>query len=284
MTSGAANMAVRERRHQSGPTDLEQVNIMKALTAAEHSRRQFVLLNYAASKDTSLLTPGKKSEVVKLAEQWVVGWLHQNNLNPISSEYFKYTVDTHLWATYIGNAVEFPFTFMRSRSTVDDTTAATSPVSQRRESDTAQVRPLSEVDPLDQTAVQTNKENTTQSGDELPSSTVPSSQPTTVDTRQSAPTTTGQWSSLSSTIKRQSQPTVTELPWTGLGDDESKRRSLSLSSIDEFKMSKSGSSSLQKVSRLRSTSTPGTTPSSNACAFVPVPISSRRCTSLASRS
>lgn len=72
---------------------------MKALTAAEHSRRQFIL-NYAASKDTSLLMPGKKSDVVKLSEQWVVGWLHQNNLNPVSSEFFKYTVDTHLWSTY----------------------------------------------------------------------------------------------------------------------------------------------------------------------------------------
>ncbi|KAK0669119.1 hypothetical protein QBC41DRAFT_365040 [Cercophora samala] len=236
MTSEAANTAVRERRRQSAPTDLEQLNIMKALTAAEHSRRQFIL-NYASSKDTSLLIPGKKSEVVKLAEQWVVGWLHQNNLNPVSSEFFKYTVDTHLWATYIGNAVEFPFTFMRS--TTEDSTA-TSPVSRRESDTTTQARPLSEVDPLDKAQT---KESTL--SDEQPSlSTVPS-QPT-VDTRQlpvlSNPTPTKQWSSMR---KRQS-PTVTELR-TG---DEDKRRSLSLTSIDDLKMPKGNPTKVPLFTRL----------------------------------
>ncbi|KAK0732510.1 hypothetical protein B0T21DRAFT_384776 [Apiosordaria backusii] len=235
MTSEAANMAVRERRRQSAPTDLEQLNIMKALTAAEHSRRQFIL-NYAASKDTSLLIPGKKSEVVKLAEQWVVGWLHQNNLNPVSSEFFKYTVDTHLWATYIGSAVEFPFTFMRG--TVDDSTV-TSPVS-RRESDTTQARPLSEVDPLDKAETK----ESTQSDEERSLSTVPS-QPK-VETRQvpvlSSPTATRQWPSMQ---KRQA-PTVTELR----AGDADKRRSLSLTSIDDLKMSKASPTKVPLFTRL----------------------------------
>ncbi|KAK4174483.1 hypothetical protein QBC36DRAFT_312902 [Triangularia setosa] len=235
MTSEAANMAVRERRRQSAPTDLERLNIMKALTAAEHSRRQFVL-NYAASKDTSLLIPGKKSEVVKLAEQWVVGWLHQNNLNPVSSEFFKYSVDTHLWATFIGNAVEFPFTFMRSA--VHDSTIA-SPVS-RRESDTTQARPLSEVDPLDKAQT---KEST--QSDEQPSLSAVPSQPR-VDTGQLpvllASTTTRQCSSMR---KRQS-PMMMELQ-TG---DEDKRRSLSLTSIEDLKMSKGSPTKVPLFTRL----------------------------------
>ncbi|KAK4203941.1 hypothetical protein QBC40DRAFT_7835 [Triangularia verruculosa] len=236
MTSEAANIAVRERRRRSAPTDLEQLNIMKALTAAEHSRRQFVL-NYSASKDTSLLIPGRKSEVVKLAEQWVFGWLHQNNLNPVSGEFFKYTVDTQLWATYVGDAVDFPFTFMRS--TADDSTIVVGPVS-RRESDTTQVRPLSQVDPLDKAQT----EESTQSDERPPSSTVPSQ--ANVETRQppvlSAPITTRQWPSMR---KRQS-PTVTELR-TG---DENKRRSLSLTSIDDLKMSKGGPPKVPLFTRL----------------------------------
>ncbi|VBB71424.1 Putative protein of unknown function [Podospora comata] len=229
MTSDAANIAVRERRRQSAPADLERRNIMKALTAAEHSRRQFIL-NYAASKDTSLLMPGKKSDVVKLSEQWVVGWLHQNNLNPVSSEFFKYTVDTRLWSTYVGNAVEFPFSFMLP---VDDSTA-TSPVS-RRESDSTQVRPLSEVDSLDkaQTKESTQSEEQTSSQRKA-------------DTRQlpvlSARTAAKQWPSMR---KRQS-PTVREVQ----AGEEDKKRSFSLTSIEDLKMTKASPTKVPLFTRL----------------------------------
>lgn len=97
----AANAAVRESRRRSNPLDLERMNIMKALTAAEYSRRQFIL-NFAASKDTTLLIPGQKSAAVKAAEDWVTNWLAQNgyDASAVSSDFFKYTVDARLWSKH----------------------------------------------------------------------------------------------------------------------------------------------------------------------------------------
>lgn len=94
-----ANVAVRENRRRSTPLDLERINVMKALTAAEHSRRQFIL-NFAASKDTRLLIPGQKSSAVKAAEEWVAVWLNKTGLDNVNSEFFKYTVDARLWITH----------------------------------------------------------------------------------------------------------------------------------------------------------------------------------------
>ncbi len=95
-----ANVAIREQRRRSTPLDIEQINISKALTAAEYSRRQFVL-NYAASRDTQLLIPGKKADAIKQAEEWTASWLSQNGYSAAGpmSDFFKYTVDTRLWAT-----------------------------------------------------------------------------------------------------------------------------------------------------------------------------------------
>jgi len=113
----AANAAVRESRRRSNPLDLERMNIMKALTAAEYSRRQFIL-NFAASKDTTLLIPGQKSAAVKAAEDWVTNWLAQNgyDASAVSSDFFKYTVDARLWSKHVGDDVPFPFAFMRKMS------------------------------------------------------------------------------------------------------------------------------------------------------------------------
>jgi hypothetical protein len=94
-----ANAAVREKRRNSTPQDLERLNVIKALTAAEHSRRQFVL-NFAASRDTKLLVPGQKSGAVKAAEEWAAAWLSQNGHGAANHEFFKYTVDARLWATH----------------------------------------------------------------------------------------------------------------------------------------------------------------------------------------
>jgi len=92
-----ANAAIREQRRRSTAFDIEQINIMKALTAAEYSRRQFVL-NFAASKDTQLLVPGKKADVIKEAEEWAVKYLNDNGLSTVNNDFFKYTVDARLWA------------------------------------------------------------------------------------------------------------------------------------------------------------------------------------------
>ncbi|KAK0624859.1 hypothetical protein B0T17DRAFT_254859 [Bombardia bombarda] len=112
MATSPANMAVREKRRRSTPLAIEQVNIMKALTAAEYSRRQFIL-NYAASRETRLLIPGQKADVIKEAEEWVVVWLNQNGFTTVSNEFFKFAVDERLWIAWVGDDVPFPFAFMR---------------------------------------------------------------------------------------------------------------------------------------------------------------------------
>lgn len=113
MATAAANKAVRERRRQSSAVEIEKMNVMKALTAAEYSRRQFVL-NFAASKDIQLLVPGQKADVIKEAEEWAVRWLSENGYASASNDFFKYTVDARLWNTLVGGDIEFPFAFMRS--------------------------------------------------------------------------------------------------------------------------------------------------------------------------
>lgn len=134
MTTAAANTAVRERRRRSTQVDIEQMDIMKALTAAEYSRRQFVL-NYAASRDTKLLVPGQKADTIKQAEEWVAQWMNQSGYSTIGNDCFKYTVDERLWTTLgnylppsippslphaspltnlpVGTDIPFPFAFMR---------------------------------------------------------------------------------------------------------------------------------------------------------------------------
>lgn len=96
-----ANAAIREQRRRSTAFDIEQMNIMKALTAAEYSRRQFVL-NFAASKDTQLLVPGKKADAIKEAEEWAVKYLNDNGFSIVNNDFFKYTVDARLWAALGG--------------------------------------------------------------------------------------------------------------------------------------------------------------------------------------
>ncbi|KAK0631339.1 hypothetical protein B0T14DRAFT_392408, partial [Immersiella caudata] len=107
-----ANAAIREQRRRSTHLDIEQMNVMKALTAAEYSRRQFVL-NFAASKDTRLLIPGQKAEATKEAEEWAVAYLNRNGFSAVANDLFKYTVDARLWAALVGDETEFPFAFMR---------------------------------------------------------------------------------------------------------------------------------------------------------------------------
>ncbi|KXX73545.1 hypothetical protein MMYC01_210036 [Madurella mycetomatis] len=114
MATAAANVAIREKRRRSTPVDLERMEIIKALTAAEHSRRQFIL-NFAASRDTRLLIPGQKSNAVKAAEEWVADRFSRNTAASASSEYFKYMVDTRLWTTHVGVDLDFPFAFMRGK-------------------------------------------------------------------------------------------------------------------------------------------------------------------------
>ncbi|KAL2159351.1 hypothetical protein VTH06DRAFT_2354 [Thermothelomyces fergusii] len=109
-----ANAAVRETRRQSSPRELQSMDVSKALTAAEHSRRQFIL-NFAASRDTQLLIPGKKSDAVKAAEEWVAVWLRQNGYRDVKHDFFRYTVDARLWAAHVGDDIDFPFAFMRGR-------------------------------------------------------------------------------------------------------------------------------------------------------------------------
>ncbi|KAK1752639.1 hypothetical protein QBC47DRAFT_61495 [Echria macrotheca] len=107
-----ANIAVREQRRRSSAFDVEQMNVMKALTAAEYSRRQFVL-NFAASKDTQLLVPGQKADAIKEAEEWAVSYLNQNGFSTVTNDFFKYTVDARLWNKLVGPEPDFPFAFMR---------------------------------------------------------------------------------------------------------------------------------------------------------------------------
>ncbi|KAK0745735.1 hypothetical protein B0T18DRAFT_303640, partial [Schizothecium vesticola] len=107
-----ANAAVREKRRGSTTIDLEQMNVLKALTAAEYSRRQFVL-NFAASRDTQLLVPGRKADAIKEAEEWAVAELSKEGSGTVANDLFKHTVDARLWAVFVGDVVDFPFGFMR---------------------------------------------------------------------------------------------------------------------------------------------------------------------------
>ncbi|AEO69916.1 uncharacterized protein THITE_2171153, partial [Thermothielavioides terrestris NRRL 8126] len=109
-----ANAAVRESKRRATPRDWERINVLKALSAAEHSRRQFIL-NFAASRDTTLLVPGQKADAVKAAEESVANWLSQSGYERVSSEFFKYTVDARLWSTHVGGELDFPFAFMRGK-------------------------------------------------------------------------------------------------------------------------------------------------------------------------
>ncbi|EAA36336.1 hypothetical protein GE21DRAFT_2405 [Neurospora crassa] len=118
MTS-AANMAVREKRRGTSQQDIDQMEVRKALTAAEYSRRQFVL-NFAASKDIQLLIPGKKAQAIKEAEEWTVIWLAQNQLTTVSNDFFKYTVDLRLWCKLVGDEIPFPFAFMKCPNNPSD--------------------------------------------------------------------------------------------------------------------------------------------------------------------
>lgn len=117
-----ANAAIREQRRRSTTFDIEQMNVMKALTAAEYSRRQFVL-NFAASKDTRLLIPGQKAEAIKEAEEWAVAYLNEHGFSAVANDLFKYTVDARLWSDLVGDETEFPFAFMRRGA--DGSTAST---------------------------------------------------------------------------------------------------------------------------------------------------------------
>ncbi|KAK1834390.1 hypothetical protein QBC39DRAFT_26289 [Podospora conica] len=112
MTTRPSNAAVREKRRGSTTIDLEQMNVLKALTAAEYSRRQFVL-NFAASRDTQLLVPGRKADAIKEAEEWAVAELSKEGSGTVANDLFKYTVDARLWAVFVGDTVDFPFGFMR---------------------------------------------------------------------------------------------------------------------------------------------------------------------------
>lgn len=113
MTTIASNTSVRERRRRSNPHTIEQMDILRAITAAEYSRRQFVL-NFAASRDTKLLVPGKKADVIKQAEEWVAQWMNANGYGIITHDHFKYTVDERLWYDLVGADLAFPFSFMRA--------------------------------------------------------------------------------------------------------------------------------------------------------------------------
>jgi hypothetical protein len=94
-----ANAAVRENRRRSTPLDLERINVIKALTAAEYSRRQFIL-NFAATRNTNLLIPGQKSDAVKAAEEWVAAWLTQTDYDSEDQDFFRYSVDARLWSAH----------------------------------------------------------------------------------------------------------------------------------------------------------------------------------------
>lgn len=138
-----ANAAIREARRRSTPFDIEQMNIMKALTAAEYSRRQFVL-NFAASKDTRLLIPGQKAEVTKEAEEWAVAYFNQNGFSVVANDLFRYTVDARLWSILVGEDTEFPFAFMRRGTDGSNTPTTIATYNQAGE---ARPRPMSEIFP-----------------------------------------------------------------------------------------------------------------------------------------
>ncbi|KAK4223981.1 hypothetical protein QBC38DRAFT_34295 [Podospora fimiseda] len=216
----AANASVRERRRRSSVMDLEQMNIMKALTAAEHSRRQFVL-NFAASKQTHLLIPGQKADAVKAAEEWVAAWLAQNGLSPVSSEFFKYTVDAQLWSTHVGSEVQFPFTFMRANLNSAPSSTSTAPE-----------KAQTSLSPDDATA-------DTRSEDQASLSSSPSAAKTELpEARRPRGSQQEEQTAVTEPVNRQRsasskkrQPLVTET-------SSDKKRSLSLNSIDDYKRGK----------------------------------------------
>ncbi|KAK4160093.1 hypothetical protein QBC43DRAFT_293291 [Cladorrhinum sp. PSN259] len=223
MTS-AANASVRERRRQSSHVDLEQINVMKALTAAEHSRRQFVL-NFAASKQTHLLMPGKKADAVKAAEEWVAAWLGQNGLNPASSEFFKYKVDAQLWSTHVGSEVEFPFSFMRVN--LDAAPSTTTTPESRRESQIPQRRLSQTV--LDDAA----KEN-----DQAPLSSTPSPAKAELPDARRPRRYHQQEQTIVESVARQRSSSTRKIQSLVAETASDKKRSLSLNSIDDLKMNK----------------------------------------------
>ncbi|KAL2126623.1 hypothetical protein VTI74DRAFT_522 [Chaetomium olivicolor] len=115
MARPAANAAVRERCRCSTPQELERMNVIKALTAAEYSRRQFIL-SFASSRDLELLIPGKKADAVKAAEQWTAAMLSENGRDAVDAQVFKYAVDARLWSRHVGPDIEFPFAFMQGQT------------------------------------------------------------------------------------------------------------------------------------------------------------------------
>lgn len=207
--------------------DLEQLNIMKALTAAEHSRRQFIL-NFAASKETNLLVPGQKAVAVKLAEESVTAWLNHNGLHPASSEFFKFTVDAQLWKQHVGDDVQFPFAFMQNSTDAILSSGEVSPGA-HRPSDIK--RPVSDVYPVDE-AIELRTDDQS-SLSTVPSQTKPERPEPLLQRKQSpqVPARTVPTPTSSPLSNRKRHSIITET----LKD---KRRSLSLTSIDDIKMSK----------------------------------------------
>jgi len=194
------------------------MNVLKALTAAEYSRRQFIL-NFAASRDTQLLIPGQKSDAVKAAEEWVAGWLSQNGYQNVNNEFFKYTVDARLWSTHgtflescllrsltptVGDDVEFPFAFMRG-------TPETSP-SEISSIEAEKMRPKSEAFLIGQDVDLRN-------GEMIPVAPAPAASPRKPQ-EQSA-------TSAPQTRRRRSIKQSVDV--------SDKKRSMSLNSIDELK-------------------------------------------------
>ncbi|KAK5656972.1 hypothetical protein OQA88_3495 [Cercophora sp. LCS_1] len=209
-----ANAAIRERRRRSTPFDIEQMNIMRAVTAAEYSRRQFVL-NFAASKDPHLLVPGQKADAIKEAEGWAVRHLSQNGYGAVANELFKYTVDARLWSTLVGVDTEFPFAFMRH-----NTGAAPSIMTE--------IRPVSDIFPTGYEigVAQLDKALTRESSSsELP----PARRPSKIEQQQSSQHSAPAQPILSS--RRRSTKKKQE-------GAEEKRRSLSLYGFEDLKMAK----------------------------------------------
>ncbi|KAK3392796.1 hypothetical protein B0H63DRAFT_1817 [Podospora didyma] len=236
-----ANAAVRERRRRSTPLDMEQMNIMKALTAAEYSRRQFVL-NFAASKNTQLLIPGQKADAIKVAEEAVVIRLGQNGFDAVTNEFFKYTVDVQLWTALVGEDVEFPFSFMRrgvegSRSVADssyESDATKRPKSEAFLVDDSEVSPLEQVPVQQLQKVQSVKE-------ELPEARRPRRmsqllQPSTSPKQDGEQQQTHQSTTHSPPHRQRSTTTNRQSAIASAAAE--KKRSLSLNSIDDLKMAK----------------------------------------------
>ncbi|KAL2150999.1 hypothetical protein VTH82DRAFT_6097 [Thermothelomyces myriococcoides] len=225
-----ANAAVRENRRQTTPLELERMNVSKALTAAEHSRRQFIL-NFAATRNTQLLIPGRKSDAVKVAEEWAAVRLRQNGHPVVKDEFFRYTVDARLWETHVGNDIDFPFAFMGRpfEPSESDSTEADDK------------RPDSEPSSLDAKEIEAGQ------GDVLPAM-APSSQPTTPAGLRSPrkPPQQRQQSAPSTPVGgRQRSITHSKTYGTPLRD-----RSMSLTSFDAVKSPKVGQEKIPLLARL----------------------------------